>query len=1169
VKQYIALNWRLVRTRSRCSVVLQHVSLEQNLRSRPGLRYTVQRCALLCCVFLAIGLLGTGCKDDEPKSEPPFHIVSGILPGKPDSGLPIDVQDAAIPYVGGDAGACGDGVRNGIEECDDGNNDDADGCSQCRFVTFCGDGIQNGDEECDTGGDSNICRGCRRVFVQMCGDQIISGDEQCDADSGVCQDCMLVDLPVCGNATREVSEQCDDGNLVDDDGCDNGCHIRTCGDGVVTGKEECDPPSDSCTVTCKFVSHTCGDHIVQPENGETCEDLNDVRGDGCYQCLTECGNGKVEPLIGEECEPGITQLKCNKTVRDVCLVVSDDTTEYEIRDSCDNRCQRRAACGDGRLDVKAGEQCDPPGTATCTAACRLSDPVCGNHALERGEQCDPPDGTTCGTTCLSLVCGNGTLDGTEQCDPPDGEICDASCNYVHACVPSVVSQNLVSGSFDSGFSDWISQDARIQLQFNPMDGATKPGSLSVTVAAGASSAPLEVRGATQCITIARNAVYDVSALYKFPANTGSTSGANISLFIYNDASCSGSPVSPANSNGPRADVKNEWTPYSFSVDTAPLGAGTGPVSMAIRLNLWRPIALPQVTVLWDDVQLLRHGGSGSLCGDCQISPGEDCDDGNNANGDGCSSKCRAEQCGNNSVDFGEFCDDGNTLYGDGCDPDCTVGNACRSCSFRSCIATADTCYNLPGAASNGPRKGTARALLCGGLTECVNRTGCAGNTAASVLNGLAGPRVQAIENCYCGTAGADCFEPGRANGSCRAEVEAALETIEPSEIFGRLSGSNPSFPVFAAAAALQECARSSCQTSCGAALTCGNGIRQDRTSEFFASFSLQGTSCTSQLCETPGLGCGCFFEQCDDANGFDGDGCDTNCFTEICGNGMLQLGEQCDDGNLTPGDGCSATCKNEWQCGDSNKQGTEQCDDGNVRDGDGCDRFCFKEECGNGRVQPGAGEECDPPDAGGVTCLAGCKLPARDACTQCLLRTDIFNPGNVKVDESLCPGLSLLDVSPFTVDTGAGHNHTKCLQNKECKALWECELRTRCAFPTPGSTPSSEYCYCGPDIANCIDDPAFKPVGACKNEVLAAYVQGVGGQPNRASDVFFLMSDPNYAALSTPGLLNYCLEPTFLDLSLCNGRVPRSDRISCAKACFGTGAVPDTQILPDGCNFGP
>src|SRR5438132_1247278 len=86
------------------------------------------------------------------------------------------------------------------------------------------------------------------------------------------------------------------------------------------------------------------------------------------------------------------------------------------------------------------------------------------------------------------------------------------------------------------------------------------------------------------------------------------------------------------------------------------------------------------------------------CGNGLLGPGEECDDGNptpcdgctgclvdvygdrrdhlidgeqcgavnNVNGDGCDAGCQFEQCGNGILDPGEECDDGNTTPCDGC-----------------------------------------------------------------------------------------------------------------------------------------------------------------------------------------------------------------------------------------------------------------------------------------------------------------------------------------------------------------------------------------------------------------------------------------------------------------------------------------------------------------------
>ncbi len=62
-----------------------------------------------------------------------------------------------------------------------------------------------------------------------------------------------------------------------------------------------------------------------------------------------------------------------------------------------------------------------------------------------------------------------------------------------------------------------------------------------------------------------------------------------------------------------------------------------------------------------------------ICGDGNLDPGEECDDGNNVDGDGCSAVCTVEPfCGDGNLDPGEECDDGNNVDGDGCDANCKV-----------------------------------------------------------------------------------------------------------------------------------------------------------------------------------------------------------------------------------------------------------------------------------------------------------------------------------------------------------------------------------------------------------------------------------------------------------------------------------------------------------------
>jgi len=82
------------------------------------------------------------------------------------------------------------------------------------------------------------------------------------------------------------------------------------------------------------------------------------------------------------------------------------------------------------------------------------------------------------------------------------------------------------------------------------------------------------------------------------------------------------------------------------------------------------------------------GGGGTLCGNGELDPGEQCDDGNARAGDGCTGACNLEPnfacntvgsacvstiaCGDGVVGGTEACDDGGTADGDGCSATCTV-----------------------------------------------------------------------------------------------------------------------------------------------------------------------------------------------------------------------------------------------------------------------------------------------------------------------------------------------------------------------------------------------------------------------------------------------------------------------------------------------------------------
>ncbi|HEY8427051.1 MAG TPA: hypothetical protein VIL20_01700, partial [Sandaracinaceae bacterium] len=126
----------------------------------------------------------------------------------PDAG-PVDaaMPDGAMPD--GSMPECGNGVVEGDEECDEGENNSDTAPDACRTdctLPRCGDGVIDGGETCDG----------TELGGRTCADEgFASGTLRCAADCGSfdTSSCSEEPGPTCGDGVREGTEACDGADL--------------------------------------------------------------------------------------------------------------------------------------------------------------------------------------------------------------------------------------------------------------------------------------------------------------------------------------------------------------------------------------------------------------------------------------------------------------------------------------------------------------------------------------------------------------------------------------------------------------------------------------------------------------------------------------------------------------------------------------------------------------------------------------------------------------------------------------------------------------------------------------------------------------------------------------------------------------------------------------------
>jgi cysteine-rich repeat protein len=370
---------------------------------------------------------------------------SGGAAGGPPSG-----SGGFAGFGGSQPVVCGDGIVWWPEQCDDGNTESGDGCTSscvtepgyfCRYdyetneyscsLAECGNGLMesyaNGDgtfgwENCDDGNTESddgctdacdletgfVCEvpgsACREV---VCGDGIadwyfVPGDGSGTGGTG-----FGGAAGSGGSSGYWVFEQCDDSNATSGDGCNATCEVEP---GYV-----CDVPGGPCRQPVCGDSHQdwVGSGGIGGAGGsagsagstgyfEGCDDGNVASGDGCSESC------ELEP--GYICNPPGTPCRqpvCGDGYQDWIDTGSGGAGPGTGGSAGSGSTGYFEGCDDGNMS--SGDGCD------------------GSCELEPGYYCNVP-----GTPCQLAVCGNGIVEWpAEDCDTgPDvpGDEC-ANCRW--------------------------------------------------------------------------------------------------------------------------------------------------------------------------------------------------------------------------------------------------------------------------------------------------------------------------------------------------------------------------------------------------------------------------------------------------------------------------------------------------------------------------------------------------------------------------------------------------------------------------------------------------------------------------------------------------------------------------------------------------------------------
>jgi cysteine-rich repeat protein len=721
--------------------------------------------------------------------------------------------DAGVDGPGGPA-VCGDGVvAAGVEECDDDNDVELDGCSNdCRIDAFAevepnGTAAQatvyrpgvvirgaispasdvdvyaftvatTSDVSIETFDENGpgTCHNVDTTLTLLAGDgtTVLASD-----DDGAAGRCSLIAASTTGAATRlapgtyyAAVRSFEAGRRIPS----YGVVIRfaaVCGDGVVAGSEQCE--GTACSATCQRIA-TCGDGFV--DGSETCDDRNTSAGDGCsaacaFESLTENEPNGTSAQAGAPRTPNVLLGGAIAAAGDVDVYAIQLPATADLRVETFDATGPGACAGVDTIVTLLGSDGttvlisrDQGGLGGCSRIDpRLATDAAARH-LPAGTyfvKVEAAQGTTPAYKVLvnfEALCGDHDVEGAEECDGAAG--CAATCDRVAACGDGLVDAPETCDDRNTTAGDGCNATCGLEVtsEVEPNDSPAAAGAPLIPAPTAIVRGAIDPRAEVDYVAFTLTATADVTI--RTSGLTVDTCGVDSLVTLYGTDG-----ITPLALND---DASADTTCSEITSKTEPaarhLPAGTYYVSFEEDLGDSR-VAGYHLSITVD-----------ALCGNGTVEGFEECD-----GGAGCTATCdRVAVCGDGHVDDAEECDDGATTAGDGCSATCAV-EAIAEIEPNGTPAEADAGAAITGSArlrgaigTAGDRDLTKIVLAADSVVRFETFTGPQSCGAATTLRLLAAGGAELYADDNSGVATCSAFTLRLAAGTYYASVGGRGDT---------------------------------------------------------------------------------------------------------------------------------------------------------------------------------------------------------------------------------------------------------------------------------------------------------------------------------------------------------------------------------------------------------